>query len=248
MISREKFIINSFLAAIGSGKAFKLITDFIPQKKSFSPISTDFKICIFSKCLQWLDYTEMITFAADAGFDGIDLTVRRKGHILPENVVNELPKAVKAAEKAGIKIYMLTTDIIDAKGKYTLDIIKTAGRLGIKYYRTNWYEYDAAIDIPANIEVFKNRLAGLSELNKQYDIEAVYQNHAGNYFGASIWDLWMAIKDLSHISCQYDIRHATVEGKFNTSKNKFYCNKRFHIKTGRWEVGSKISTTGRRYC
>lgn len=131
----------------------------------------------------------MAAFAAGAGFDGIDLTVRENGHVLPENVITDLPKAVKAAEQAGLKIYMITTGIMDAGEKHTANIIKTAARLGIKYYRTNWYEYDTTIDIPANIQVFKKRLTGLSALNKQYGIEGMYQNHAGQYFGASIWDL-----------------------------------------------------------
>jgi hypothetical protein len=31
--------------------------------------------------------------ASEIGFNGIDLTVRQKGHVLPENVVKDLPRA-----------------------------------------------------------------------------------------------------------------------------------------------------------
>ena len=212
MISRKKFLTASALAAISSYKAFDVLASSIPHSTSPTCFASDPKICIFSKCLQWLKYTDLAEFAADAGFDGIDLTVRKNGHVLPENVVKDLPKAVKAVEDGGLKVYMITTDIADIHEPHTAAIIQTAARLGIKYYRTNWYNYDSAISIPANIEVFKRRLAGLSKLNRQYNVEGVYQNHAGHYFGASVWDLWLAIKDLESISCQYDIRHATVEG------------------------------------
>jgi len=42
-----------------------------------------------------------------------------------------------------------------------------------------------------------------------------YQNHAGSrYVGAPIWDLHQLLRDLDTrwIGCQFDIRHATVEG------------------------------------
>ena len=60
----------------------------------------------------------------------------------------------------------------------------------------------------------KSRLSGLATFNKQYGMYGAYQNHAGELFGASVWDLWLALKDLdpNYIGCQYDIRHAMVEG------------------------------------
>jgi len=43
-----------------------------------------FKISIFSKHLQWLDYKEMANVLSEVGFDGADLTVRPGGHVLPD--------------------------------------------------------------------------------------------------------------------------------------------------------------------
>jgi sugar phosphate isomerase/epimerase len=214
-ISRKKFIAATALTAINLPGALSALGENHTRpvlSKNNLPATENRKICIFSKCLQWLNYQEMGTLAAAVGFDGIDLTVRKNGHVLPENVLIDLPKAVEIIEKAGLKVYMITTDITDADEPYTRNILQSAAGLGIKYYRTNWFQYNSAIDIPANIEVFRKRLTGLSQLNKKYGIEAAYQNHAGQYFGASVWDLWLAIKDLDFISCQYDIRHATVEG------------------------------------
>jgi L-ribulose-5-phosphate 3-epimerase len=41
------------------------------------------KICVFSKHLQWTDVKEAAAIARDIGFDGVDLTVRPGGHVLP---------------------------------------------------------------------------------------------------------------------------------------------------------------------
>ena len=53
--------------------------------------------CVFSKHLQFLDYEEVGKTAKNMGFDGIDLTVRPRGHVLPERVEDDLPRAVQAS-------------------------------------------------------------------------------------------------------------------------------------------------------
>ena len=56
---------------------------------------------MFSKTLHWIsDYQILANTVAEMGFDGIDLTVRPEGHVLPEKVILDLPKAVQAAKIA----------------------------------------------------------------------------------------------------------------------------------------------------
>ena len=42
----------------------------------------------------------------------------------------------------------------------------------------------------------------------------MYHNHSGSMVGASVWDLWVLIKDFDPrwVSSNFDIGHATVEG------------------------------------
>ena len=172
-------------------------------------------ICIFSKHLQWLDYSSMAQTTAELGFDGVDLTVRRKGHVLPEKVENDLPKAVEAIKSAGIKPLMMATDINDPDDPKTEKVLRTASALGIKYYRLGYYVYREDKSITAILKQVKPKLRDLAEMNKHFNIYGAYQNHAGSrYVGAPVWDLWELIKDLDpkYIGCQFDIRHATVEG------------------------------------
>jgi len=169
-----------------------------------------FPICIFSKHLQWLDYSGMAQTTAELGFDGVDLSVRRKGHVLPEKVENDLPKAVEAIKSAGIK--PLINDPDDPK---TEKVLRTASALGIKYYRLGYYVYREDKSITAILKQVKPKLRDFAAMNKHFNIYGAYQNHAGSrYVGAPVWDLWELIKDLDpkYIGCQFDIRHATVEG------------------------------------
>ena len=78
------------------------------------------KVSVFSKHLQWLDYEAMAELAAEIGFDGVDLTVRPKGHVLPERVDRDLPRAVDAVRKAGsvgFPTLHLDTRLVDADGR-----------------------------------------------------------------------------------------------------------------------------------
>jgi len=174
-----------------------------------------FQICIFSKHLQWLDYNGMAQTTAELGFDGIDLTVRRGGHVLPERVEDDLPKAVEAIKSAGIKPLMMATDINDPDDPKTEKILRTASALGIRYYRLGKYRYNDNKSITSTLNEAKPKIRDLAAMNKHYNIHGDYQNHAGSgYVGAPVWDLWELIKDLdpAYVGCQFDIRHATVEG------------------------------------
>lgn len=216
--SRKEFIYKSILAAAGISGLPPLINPKKPDSNgTFSarrPVNTKFNISIFSKHLQWLDYPEMAETAAELGFDGVDLTVRPGGHVLPERVTRDLPKAVKAVRDVGLDVPMISTAVTSVNEEYTDAILRTAGELGIQNYRLGWIPYNQKISIPENLELFKERLNLLASLNRQYAIKADYQNHSGTSFGASAWDLWYVLKDIDNewIGCQYDIRHATVEG------------------------------------
>jgi len=171
-------------------------------------------LCIFSKHLQFLDYDGMAETAAEIGFDGVDLTVRPRGHVLPENVERDLPRAVEAVRKAGLEVNMMTTRITDPKDQYTEPILKTAGRLGIGYYRMGYLSYKDELGVAQTLESYKPQLRDLAAMNKKYGLHGAYQNHSGTRVGGPVWDVWLLIKDLDPrwIGCQYDIRHAVVEG------------------------------------
>jgi len=187
------------------------------------PSSNDaFKFSIFSKALPWLNYSELAQVVAYLGFDGIDLTVRPEGHVLPERVEEDLPKAMEAAKKAGINIYSIVTSISDAEDPLTEKILKTASLLGIGHYRMNWLYYNEAITIEENLNSIRSVMSKLANLNEKYKIRGEYQHHSGRYkpepyFGSSIWDLHTVLKNINSkwLGTQYDIMHATVEGAYS---------------------------------
>lgn len=186
---------------------------------SWASISTDepLSINIFSKHLQFLDYKKTGEMAAEMGFSGVDLTVRPKGHVLPELVKRDLPKAISDIKSAGSNCEMITTSIESIHNPLDVDIIKTAAKSGVKYYRTHWFKYIEGKSIMESLQIYKEQIRELSNLNKDLGIIGYYQNHAGTDVGSSFWETKMILEtaDLEYFGTQYDIRHATAEGGYS---------------------------------
>jgi len=213
MASRRSFLKS--VSALSAGITATGLQPLLAQKQSFTDSEqSERRIYIFSKHLQWLDYEKMAESARSTGFDGVDLTVRPNGHVSPENVREDLPKAIKAIRKNGLLADRMTTAITSANDPLTLDILETASKLGITNYRMGWFEYEPSISIQENIERCKNELVKLAVLNKKYGLKAAYQNHAGEMVGGPVWDISLMLEgvDPEYVGIRYDIRHATVEG------------------------------------
>lgn len=172
------------------------------------------QVFIFSKHLQFLNYQEMAEAAKEIGFDGVDLTIRPKGHVLPERVTEDLPLATQAIKSAGFEPNMFTTNIVNVDDPFSIQVLKTAADLGYQHYRTGWLKYADNSPIKESTEQAHKQFKKLARLNKKLGLKGAYQNHARQYVGASIWDMDLILDGLSpqHLGCQYDIRHATVEG------------------------------------
>ena len=179
--------------------------------------SNRLKICAFSKHFQWTDRTEAIDTIAALGYDGVDLTVRRRGHVFPEHVEDDLPRFVEAIRAAGLEVPMITTRIRDTGSPHAEAVIKTMASLGIRRYRWGGFRYAADRSIEDQLAEIKPKVRELAALNKQYGVCAMYHTHSGvGQVGASFWDLYLLLKDENpdSVSVNYDIGHATIEGGY----------------------------------
>jgi sugar phosphate isomerase/epimerase len=204
------------------------------------------KVAIFSKHLLFLRGEQLAERAAEIGFDGVDLAVRKGGHVAPERVKQDLPPLVATLRKHGLEIPMITTDIVDADTPYTEDILSTASQLGIRYYRWGGLTYKPDIPLAQQLEAMKPRVEKLAALNARYRATAMYHTHSGlNVVGASIWDLHELLNGLdpASIGVNYDVGHATVEGGFGGWINSYRISGKYlhgiAVKDFLWEKKGK---------
>jgi len=150
------------------------------------------KVCIFSKHLQFLQGEALATGAAEIGFDGIDISVRKAGHVEPAQVGRDLPALVGIIHQHGLDVPMITADIVDADSPFAEDVLRTMVKLGIHRYRWGGFTYDYKFPLAAQLDALKPRVAKLAALNKKYGVTAMYHTHSGaGVVGASIWDLYI---------------------------------------------------------
>jgi sugar phosphate isomerase/epimerase len=182
------------------------------------------KVAIFSKHLLFLQGEQLAQGASEIGFDGVDLAVRKGGHVAPERVKQDLPPLISILRKHGLEVPMITTDIVDADTPYAEDILSTASQLGIRYYRWGGLTYKPDVPLAQQLDAMKPRVEKLAALNARYRATAMYHTHSGlNVVGASIWDLHELLSgmDPASIGVNYDIGHATVEGGFGGWINSY---------------------------
>ncbi len=208
-ISRRKFLKNAGLVTFATPFELSTVNAF-----NLKPLNEPLKVHLFSKHLQFLDIKEAAQITVELGFDGLDLTVRPKGHVLPKNVKSDLPKAIEDIKKSGSNCEMITTSVSDVTNSQDKDVIKIAAELGVKYYRSDWFKFKKDRSLEASLDFYKEKIQQLSKLNKNHNIVGCYQNHSGTKIGASFWEVKKILETANpdFFGVQYDIRHALAEG------------------------------------
>ena len=185
----------------------------INVQKDIAPVK-NYPVRIFSKPLDGYEFDFMCECLVRSGIDGFDLTVRQGGKAEPTHIESVLPRLAEEAEKYNLKLDMMVTGILSTADPLAEKVLKTASALEIKYYRLGWYDYDIKAGIRQSIRKCRNELMAIAELNRKYKISAGYQNHSGTRIGGPVWDIHELLQGIPSdlIGCQYDVRHANVEG------------------------------------
>lgn len=198
-------------------------------------------VCLFSKSVPQLGWQELAKAAKQAGFDGIDLTVRAEGHVLPERAATDLPKAVEAIRAEGMQVPMLTTELLSADDPTARPIFETAGKLTIPYIKPGYYAYQF-INPLKEVHEAGRQFRSLVVLAKQNGIQVGYHNHP-NYIGSSVWDMANVIEALDPRWCGYyfDLGHISVnegEDEWNVATRLVMPRlKMLAVKDMTWERG-----------
>lgn len=177
-------------------------------------VEKKYTINFFTKPLDKYGYDFMIDTLKMGGVDGLDLTVRPKGSVLPEKVAEDLPLVAEMAKKNDLFLEMMVSNITGAETPHAKNVLKIAAQNGIKHYRMGYFRYNDDEKAKETIANAKTQIQSLMGINAQYGIQGGYQNHTGNYFGAPLWDLMGVLEKVASpwISSQFDIYHAYSEG------------------------------------
>jgi sugar phosphate isomerase/epimerase len=185
-------------------------------------------LAIFSKLYQELklDFEQSAEVTAEAGYNGIDCAVRPKGEIEPERAADEMPRYAEALAKQGTKMLLLATGNSGVDSPHVRDILTTANKLGIRYYRLDFFTYKQDLSPEKQIAEVKARLKELAALNRELGVCGVFENHStigskvgskaergSGYIGGDLSELHGIVKDFDpdQIAVAFDIGHAIIQ-------------------------------------
>lgn len=171
-------------------------------------------LCIFSKHLAQLDWKQAGVRAKELGFEGIDLTVRPQGHVLPERVQEDLPRAVEAIREAGVSVPMITTGLTSLADPAARPTFDTMRRLGIQYFKPGYWRYAAEKSALQSIVEARLGFRGLLGMARRTGVAMGLHNHSGAYVGAGFWEYreMLMEADPRYAGYYLDPGHATLEG------------------------------------
>jgi L-ribulose-5-phosphate 3-epimerase len=208
--SRREFLQVSSAAAVAGATSLSSLATYAAQSKATRSFRGT--LCLFSKAVPQLSWSELAQAAKQAGFGGIDLTVRSEGHVLPDRAAVDLPKAVAAIRAEGLEVPMITTELRDGDDPIADTILRTAKDLSISYVKPGYYYYKL-VDVLKERDEAGRRFRSLVALAAKYEIQVGYHNHV-NYVGAPIWDMAQVIEPLDPRWCgfYFDLGHCWIDG------------------------------------
>ena len=153
-------------------------------------------------------------YIAGMGFEGADLTVRKGGYVLPEEVTKRLPEAIEMLESKGLSVPMITTNVIEAGRGYAEEIFQMASECGVEFIKLGYWRYEGFGKIKEQIEKVHDNLKGIYELSKEYGVTAAIHIHSGDCLSANPAVLWMLLQnyDPEYLGAYIDPGHMAVEG------------------------------------
>ena len=171
-------------------------------------------IAIFEKVFEALTYDELADAIAQIGADGVEATVRPKGHIEPAVAKEELPKMVEALARRGKRIVIAATGVRRVDEPYTESLLRLARSLGITHYRMGHYYLDLKKPLKPQVADYAAQAKELAALNKEIGIQGLYQNHSGpRFLGALAWDAAYMLDgiDPDGLGLALDLRHLRTD-------------------------------------
>jgi sugar phosphate isomerase/epimerase len=149
-----------------------------------------------------------------AGFDGLDLTLRPGGHVLPENAEMGLAEAKRAADEAGAPILMVSTAVTSADSPHAEAVFAAAAHYGVRRLKLGYWDYRPFGTLARQIEAARRQLDGVIQLGRKYRVLPCLHCHSGRQLTASGPLLYLLLKDIppEDAGAYVDPMHMTIEG------------------------------------
>ena len=172
------------------------------------------KYALFTDNLADMKIEQVCREVRKRGFDGLDLTLRPGGHVLPKNAEMGLAHAHQVAMREKVEILMASTGINGTDSPFARDVIASCAHYGVRQIKLGYWRYQPFGSLLKQIDTARRKLEGLIKLTSKYGIQPCVHVHSGQILanGGSI--LYLILKDFDPgtVGAYADPMHMTVEG------------------------------------
>jgi sugar phosphate isomerase/epimerase len=172
------------------------------------------RFVLFTDNLADLTVEQACSAAMAAGFDGLDLTLRPGGHVLPENVEVGLSRAKRYADASGIAIPMVSTAVRDIDCPHTEAVFAAAAHYGARLVKLGYWEYRPFGTLASQVNEARAKLTRLIALGRKYHILPCVHCHSGRFIASGGPMLYLVLKGFQpgEVGAYVDPMHMTIEG------------------------------------
>lgn len=169
---------------------------------------------MFSKHLQELSVVEAGRAISGLGLNGVELTVRPGGHIVPEGVEQRLPEAVAALAGVGVSVPAIVVEIHHRREAGAIEVCRAAASVGATHLRTSSLRYQQFGRMREEIAAARAQASELEALGREFGLRLCVHVHSGPMLSAQAGVLLDIIghTDPRYVGVSLDIAHLTVEG------------------------------------
>lgn len=175
------------------------------------------KVLFFTKFLAGKKIDEIGHLCEKVGFDGLDLAVRPDQCVNAENVLTELPKAVKLISDMHLDIPMVTlaVDSVNPEDKDIKNIFLSCGESGIKFIKIGYWLWSPHQRYWKMVDKIRKLLVRFENMSKNHNLCTLLHIHSDNCYGcnaAGIMDLVRGFNP-KYIGVYLDPAHLAFDGE-----------------------------------
>ncbi|MEZ6072223.1 MAG: TIM barrel protein [Pirellulales bacterium] len=169
---------------------------------------------LFTDNLSDISILEACRGARQAGFDGLDLTLRPGGHVLPKDAEMGLAEARRTADAEEMTIPMISTAIVDDDSPFAEDIFAAAAHYGVRRVKLGYWPYESFGTLRQQVDTTKAKLARVVKLAAKYHVLPCVHCHSGPFVASGGQMLYLVLEDFGpdEVGAYVDPMHMTIEG------------------------------------
>jgi len=175
------------------------------------------KLIYFTKFLAGLSAKEVGETTKRLGFDGLDLAVRAKQCVTPENVATALPEAMRIWSDMGLSVPLVsmetrTTDVRDAAVR---QLYQACAKANVRAIKIGYWKWTAGQPYWPMVETIRSDLKEFEKMGRDFGVRTLIHTHSGGNHGCNASAAMLLVRgfDPKSVGVYLDPGHLAICGE-----------------------------------